>query len=344
MASRKGRFARWSGLLALSGAALVVSGAPLARASNEPSAADRESARAYMTEGRQKRDSGDLKAALRAFEAADAVMHVPTTALEVARTQAMMGLLVEARDLALQIARAPAKPNEPPPFQEARAAAQKLADDLDPRVPSIRIVLKGAPDGVEVKIDDVVLPAVAVGLPRKLNPGSHAVIAKLGTVERKMVVQVLEREAKEVPIEWATPATAATAPPNVVSPPAPTPTPAAPESPSHGPWIGLGIGSLGLAVAGVAAGAITGLMSISETNTVKSQCAGTSCPAVLSDGRDTNSVLSDARTLGAIADVAFIAAGAFAVVGTIFVVVGATHKAKVEIGLGPGSVFFGGKF
>src|SRR5262249_27770672 len=67
-------------------AAALVTGAAWAA---EPSAVDRESARAYMAEGRQKRDAGDLKAALRAFQAADAVMHVPTTGFEVAKTEAL---------------------------------------------------------------------------------------------------------------------------------------------------------------------------------------------------------------------------------------------------------------
>ena len=46
----------------------------------DPSAADKETARALMNEGRTDRDKGDLKAAVKAFAAADALMHVPTTA------------------------------------------------------------------------------------------------------------------------------------------------------------------------------------------------------------------------------------------------------------------------
>lgn len=103
-----------------------------------PNAADRETARTYMTEGRKQRDENDLKAALRAFEAADAIMHVPTTGLEVAKTEAMLGQLVEGRDVALRVARSSPEPGEPAPFAEARAAARKLADELEGRIPSIR--------------------------------------------------------------------------------------------------------------------------------------------------------------------------------------------------------------
>src|SRR5271157_3775010 len=53
-------------------------------ASAQVSAADRETARSMMQEGRDLRDKGDLKGALQRFKAADDIMHVPTTSLEVA--------------------------------------------------------------------------------------------------------------------------------------------------------------------------------------------------------------------------------------------------------------------
>jgi hypothetical protein len=318
--------AKWAAAL------LLVSATALA---GEPSAADRESARAYMAEGRSRRDAGDLKSALRAFEAADAVMHVPTTALEVARTQAMMGQLVEARDLALQIARSQPRPGEPAPFEEARAAAKQLADDLEARIPSIRLVLKDG-DGAQVHMDGVAIPAVAVGLGRKLDPGMHTIVVTRGSVERRMTVQVLEREAKEVPIDLSA---TASAPPAALQP-----TPITASAPSRGPWLALGIAGLGAGVAGIALGSITGLMSISETNDVKSQCSGNTCPATLKDGRDTNAALSDARTLAGVSTVAFIAGGVLAGAGAVFVVLGATHKARVEVSVGPASVGLSGSF
>ena len=342
MASRSARAAKWV-------AALLLVSAP-ALAAGEPSAADRENARAYMAEGRTKRDAGDLKAALRAFAAADEVMHVPTTAVEVARTEAMMGLLIEAHDHALQIARSQAKPGEPPPFQEARAAAQRLADDVEPRVPSIRVVLKNAPDGVTVRIDDATLPAHAVGLPRKLDPGAHVIVAKLGSTERKMTIQVLEREAKEVPIDWTAEASApvttvtSTSPALAPSGAVETDKPAASSS-GGGPWLALGITGLGLGVASAVVGSVTGIMSISQTNDVKAQCTGNVCPPTLSDGRSTNAVLSTAHNLALVSTITFIGAGVLAAAGTVFVVIAATHKPKrLEVGVGLGSVSLSGGF
>src|SRR5260221_5508152 len=78
-----------------------------------PSAAEKETARSLMKAGRASRDKGDHKAALESFKAADAIMKVPTTGLEVGREQVALGLLVEARDTFLKIVRIPVEPKEP---------------------------------------------------------------------------------------------------------------------------------------------------------------------------------------------------------------------------------------
>jgi len=311
----------------------------------DPSAADRESARAYMADGRSKRDANDLRAALRAFEAADAIMHVPTTALEVARTQAMLGLLVEARDGALGIARQPAKPGEPAPFAEARAAAQKLANELEERIPSIRVTLVRPPPGLVVSVDGRQLPAVAIGLPRKLDPGAHVIVARAGSVERTFNVQILEREAKDVPIDLAAPAE----PVVVVHATEPVPSqPAAPEParPHRGPWLSVGIIGLSVGGVGLVLGAVTGAMSISQTNTISAQCTGGACPATLSDGRDTASALSNARALAIASDLGFIVGGVLAAAGVTFVVMGSMRPSSPSMALrvGPGTLQLVGRF
>src|SRR5215471_2911491 len=96
---------------------LAISIAWTARAGAEPSATEKETARALMTEGRDLRDHNDLKTALKRFQTADSIMHVPTTALEVARTEASLGQLVEARETLSRIGRMPEDPSDPPPFR-----------------------------------------------------------------------------------------------------------------------------------------------------------------------------------------------------------------------------------
>src|ERR1700722_14015621 len=81
-------------------------------ASAEPTAADRATARTLMQQGRDLRDKGDLKEALKRFQGADDAVHAPSTALELARTQVALSLLVEARDTLAAIRRLPVKPND----------------------------------------------------------------------------------------------------------------------------------------------------------------------------------------------------------------------------------------
>src|SRR5579864_9454433 len=85
----------------------------------DPTAADRETARSLMQEARDLRDKGHMQDALKRFKAADDIMHVPTTGLEVAKTQASMGMLVEARDTVANIRKLPSSPTDPAPFQDA---------------------------------------------------------------------------------------------------------------------------------------------------------------------------------------------------------------------------------
>lgn len=104
----------------------------------EPTTAEKETARGHMAEGRARRAESDLRGALASFLAADAIMHVPTTALEVARTQSSLGQLVEARETVRRILRRPVRADDPPPFAEARANAERLDREIAARIPSIR--------------------------------------------------------------------------------------------------------------------------------------------------------------------------------------------------------------
>ena len=68
-----------------------------ARTLAAPSPAERETARSLMVDGDRLRSAGDLQSALARYQAAHAIMNVPTTGLALAETQAALGLLVEAR-------------------------------------------------------------------------------------------------------------------------------------------------------------------------------------------------------------------------------------------------------
>jgi hypothetical protein len=305
MASSLGRLAL--ALAPLVAAALTLS----AIASAEPSAADKETARALMTAGRQDRTKGDLQAALKAFAAADAIMRVPTTGMEVARSQVALGLLVEAHDTALQVMRLPVLAREPAPFRAARDAAASLSEELLTRIPSLTVTVKNVPEGATatVTIDGASVSTEALDAPRKLNPGHHVVTAKAGSAERKQDVELAEQETKSVAIELPAPEPGQ-ATNDESATPAPREEPAAGRSSTSKALIvgGFGVGGVGLIV-----GSITGVLSLAKTSSIKGSpaCAGSVCNP--SEDGD----LSSARTMATVSTVSFIAAGTGAVVGLV---------------------------
>jgi hypothetical protein len=313
--------------------------APMARA--QPSAADRETARSLMDEGRELRDKKDLKAALDRFQRADDIMHVPTTGYEVARMQVSLGLLVEARDTIARVLHLPASPREPAPFRAARKNAQALDDSLGGRVPGLNITVKGAATGDEPKVvvDDVEIPSAALGVPRRVDPGHHVVTATTASARGTLEVDVAEGETKDVPVILVSsePATA--------EPPAETAATES-ETPPAPPKHSYALAVAGFAAAGVAVGVgtITGVLTLSRKSALTSACANMHCPP------SEFGALDGANTLATVSTVAFIAAGVGAAVGVIGVIVGKRKdaappaQAQVTPWLGPGMGGVEGRF
>jgi hypothetical protein len=256
-----------------------------------------------------------MAGALRRFQAADSIMHVPTTGFEVAKTQVALGLVVEALDSIAAIRQTSEKANDPPQFKEARQNADKLEASLEGRVPALTIVVKGtaAGDTASVTVDDVALPAAVVGLPRKVDPGHHVVVAKTEHAEGKQEVDVTAGQQKEVQITLVATAT---------EPVAETPPPSAPaeETPpvpttSHGPtaltWVGVA-----LAGAGGAVGSVAGVVSLSKKSLLQNECANMIC------GPSSYPTLDSANSFATVSTIAFAAAGVGAGVAVVTLLVG----------------------
>jgi hypothetical protein len=295
-----------------------------------PTAADKDTARGLMSEGRADRDRGDLKGALAAFLGADAIMHVPTTGLEVARTQAALGLLVEARDTALRVAHLPDKPSDPSPFKVARTAAGALTEDLEARIPSLTVTVRNVPVGVaaELTLDDAAVPAESLERPRKVDPGHHLLIARAGGADVKQEVDLVEKEQKEVTLELPAPGAAgSTEAGATIAAPADMGT-----SHRSSASKALMVGGFALAGAGLVVGSVTGILSMSKTSGIKSStgCVGQVCgPTEYGD-------IHSARSLATASTVSFIVAGAGAVVGVLGWVTGTSPASATPEKSSPG--------
>jgi len=249
-----------------------------ARVAAAPTAAERETARALMDEGDELHDAGDLWGALERFHAADAIMHVPTTGLELARIQAQLLQLVEARATALEVASSAATPHEPKAFTAARKSATALAAELAPRVPDVTIKVEPQVADMRVSIDGTTLPRLPRPLPFKLNPGSHMLVVEapgyetstqqlsLADSQHATLDVVLKPHVSEAPV-----------PPRAIELAALS-APAADQGADTGA-AGRTRGYIALIAGGaVLAGGITsGILSATQTSRIRERCGGYSC-------------------------------------------------------------------
>jgi hypothetical protein len=280
-----------------------------------------------MQEGRDLRDKGHAQDALKRFKAADDIMRVPTTGLEVARTQASLGMFIEARDTIAAIRKVPTSPSDPAPFQDARNKAEELDSQLEAKIPSITITVSGGAEGEtpSITVDGVPVPSAAAGLPRRVNSGKHMISARTPSGHGEQTVEVHEGDRKEVQVALTGGSSSepvATAEPE----PGQTPkeTPAEPSGPkSHSPtiltWIGVGVGG-----ASAIAGAVTGIMSMSLTSKIKNnhECSNSVCVNGSAGGND----YSSASSLATISDVTWALAGVGAAVAVVSIVIGHTES------------------
>ena len=318
----------------IAGAILLASAASAAQSA--PSASERETARSLMTDGRDRRARNDLRGALASFKAADAIMHVPTTGLEVARTEVACGQLVEARGAIRELFRIPTRPDEPKPFAEARAAALALDGELASRIPSIRLVLENATGDPHVRVDGIAIPAAAASAPIKLDPGRHVVEAGEGAGGARAEVTLAEREDRPVTLTLhpVAPEPAASAPP---------PAEPAPPRPRSRPARAIAIAGFGAGGAGLVAGSIAGFISIQKTSALKGTCDGNRCPPAAAGDLDT------AHSTATVATLAFVAAGVGVAVGVGALLVGdppadTVGRARVVPWIGPGMAGLHGTF
>ena len=268
---------------ALAGLATLGLGPALAQAqpaaTRQVTPADRETARALMDEGDGKIGRGDLRGALDAYLAADKIMGVPTTGLEVGKAQARLGLLLEARDSLLRVTRYPQSAEEPQAYARARADAAELAAQLAGRIPSLQIDVTGPTDDstIVASVDGLVVPPGTHRHARKVNPGEKVIRARAkGFRPADQRIALAEGEQRVVRLTLE-----------------PLPPGEQPAGLSPLIWIGFGLGGAGLIVGGV-----TGIVSLVRTSDVQSQCIQDVCPASSADQIDSAMLLANVSNVG----------------------------------------------
>lgn len=312
-------------------------------AADEPSAADKETARSLMDQGVEREEAKDYAAALKAFQGAHALVKFPMTGLAVARAQAGLGMLLEALEMATLVKHMAPRPNETPSYAKARADADALAQRLSARIPSVQVSVEGPKEKSEVSIDGTVLPAAAATLPRKVNPGKHVIVATASGYEPASL-EVMVPEGKVLPVNVTLQPLATSGPGGDVMPPGGGDG----DKASGGGLSPLVYAGFGVGAAGIIAGTVTGIISLSKTSSIKDQCDGATgaCPAATAED------ISSANTIANVSNISFALGAAGVAVGVvgIFLSGGAKKAPPPTTGLrvtpvvGPGSVGVVGVF
>jgi hypothetical protein len=263
----------------------------------EPSAADRESARTLMNEGDKKLAAHDAKGAMKAYQAAHEIMKVPSTGASYAQAALEAGYFVEARDACLQVARMVAAPNEPSAFQKARTSCTDIVPRADAKIATITIrvtPVKGAGEP-RVTFDGVAVPSGALLVPRKVNPGKHALVASLdGYPDATSEATLAEGANKEITLTFGGPTSTKADAKSEGATASTDSLASAKPSRSALVYVGFGVGA-----AGFVAGGVTGLLSMGKASDAKAGCVANACPAANEDAA------SSSRTLGTISTIGF---------------------------------------
>lgn len=262
-------------------------------------ASQRETARSLMDEGERLRAAGDLRTALVRFKAAHALVHTPTTGLQLARAHSGLGEYVEARGVALEASHHASAAGEPSVFAKARVDAGVLADELAVKIPSLQVQVEPADASFIVHLDGTALPEASRTLPFKTNPGDHEIIIEAPgfTAERRQVT-LTDAQALVLHVQLAPAAADALAV-------APRTAAMTLGGPAGSPAVDSGVeakktrGYIGLAAGGavLVTGLMTGVVSAIKTSNVKDRCQDGRCP------ESTRDAMSSANTFGNVANI-----------------------------------------
>ncbi|HEV3191420.1 MAG TPA: hypothetical protein VGY54_13020 [Polyangiaceae bacterium] len=301
----------------------------LAPAAHAQSAADRATARQLGLDGQEALDKKDYATAEDRFRRADALFHAPTLLLGYARAETGLGKLVNASEAYNRIIREGVPPGASAAFANALEAAKAEAGAVQARIASVTVTVTG-PENPTVTLDDQPLSIAALGIRRPVDPGTHVVratadgwepaetrfaVADAGNASAALSMQKI---AAVGPAAQPSPLLA----PTGESPAAPRDTGATSAGGGQRTlgWVGLGVG-----VAGLATGTITGILAMSKHSDLQTSCAN-GCPP------STQGDLDSYHMLGTLSTVGFIAGGVLSAAGLVLVIT-APHDSTAAAGL-----------
>ena len=293
-------------MVVVSACVVAWSGAALAR--------DSAAGEALYRAAKESAKKGDWEKACAQFAESQRLDPAPGTLVNLADCEEHRGLVTSAWTHFTEV-ESQFKPGD------ARGPyAREHAAQLEKRIPRLTIRLQaGAPSSARVFRDDEELKAASLGVPLPVDPGKHVVIVKVGTAEARFPVTAVESLNTEVlaiaPVETtaqaAKPEPVAVVPVKPIEPPPRQPDKAAGGDTRTVGWILVGAGGVGVAL-----GAVTGVVALSNASTVKTACG----PDYLTCDKASVDAASTGKTMATVSTISFIAGGALAAAGLYFVI------------------------
>lgn len=290
-------------------AALLVGGVLAATPGFAQSSEDerRNAARDFGIQGNEAYDANDFARAVDLYRRAQSLYPAPTLSVRLGRALVKLGRLVEAEEAYIKTLRYPLPDDAPDAFKQAIQVAKADLAELSPRVPRLKVSIRGAKDAL-VTLNGARLEAALVGIERKVDPGEYRIRAEApGAPPVEKTIQVAERDRQSVELTLKVDPKAVPATPVAGKPPS-GPEDLGKPAPGRSPlpFIALGVGGAGIAV-----GVVTGLMASSRHSSAESECPDLKCERGSQGEADLNAFreLRTVSTVGYVVGVVGIAAG-----------------------------------
>lgn len=288
-----------------------------------------DAARALANAGFRLYEQGDYATAIERFQAAERIYHALPHLLYSARAHVKLGKLVEAVALYEQVVGEQLAADVPEAFRTAQKTAQEELDPLRERIPSIELTLEGTSiEEARVLVDGAALPDEALAAPINLNPGEHRIVLQAAGYEPSETTITLEEgaEVQAVTLSVGTALPEDDAGYSGATGGSGEGTDGADESPSIVPPLVV----LGVGVAGLGVGAITGIMTLNDASELKDNCPQNPCPP------ENQSLIDSVNTLGTVSTVGFIVGGAAVAAGALWLLLQPSDEGQSEeVAAGP---------
>jgi hypothetical protein len=334
-------FVRWAGPRALGAAWVLVALLFAPRIIAAPTDSDRTTARELAREGYEALEQKNYAVAEDRFRRADALVHAPTIVVDHARALVGMGRLVEAYERYALVIREGVAANAPAPWKQAVADAEKEIESIKPRLAWLVINVEG-PKEPSVTVDGKEVPVASLGARRATDPGKRKVRVTADSFVsggRTIVLKEGEQQSITISLEKAEVVALEETPVPVEEKPQSQKT----EAASPLPWIAFGVGGAGLAV-----GAVTGVMALNIRSDLAEACPTNPCkPSSPEEEQRLKDDRSQYHTLGTISGIGFGVGLAGAATGVVLLLTAPASEspsaASVTPVIGPGYVGIRGR-